>query len=142
MGDFVLITGDKVMFQPSFGQATVVVQPGTLIGSGKSKVTGKLVCVDGDEMKVTVPGCSYIAGSYSIPGTGTLFIKALAGDQKAKKIKSSGKSVLLKGSQFDAKFMVLVPAMKPSVPNPIPDATLQYMGKGSFQTTNTKVKAT
>lgn len=141
MGDFILITGDKAMFQPSFGQATVVVQPGTLMGSGKSKVTGKIVCVDGDEMKVTVPGCNYIAGPYSIPGTGTLFIKALAGDQKAKKTKSGGKPVLLKGSQFDAKFMVLVPAMQPSAPSPIPDTTLQYMGKGSFQTTNTKAKA-
>lgn len=141
MGDFVLITGDKAIFQPAFGQATVTVQPGTLVGSGKCKITGKIVCVDGDEIKVTVPGCPYISGPYSIPGSGTLFIKALGGDQKAKKVKSGGKPVLLKGSQFDAKFMVMVPAQQPTPTGPIPDTTLQYMGKGSFQTTNSKVKA-
>lgn len=141
MGDFILITGDKAIFQPTFGAATVTVQPGTLLGSGKSKITGKIICVDSDEKKVIVPGCPYIAGPYSIPGTGTLLIQALAGDQKAKKVKSGGKLVLLKGSQFEAKFMVLAPAQQPTPTGPVPDTVLQYMGKGSFQTTNTKVKA-
>ena len=142
MGDFIVITGDKAMFDgSSFGDAKVVAQPGTLIGKGKAKVTGKPVCVDGDEMTVVVPGCVYTTSKCTIPGSGTLFIKALGGDQKAKKVKSGGKPVILKGSQFDAKFMVMVPAQQPSSPSPIPDTMLQYMGKGSFQTTNTKVKA-
>ncbi|NES84096.1 MAG: hypothetical protein F6K10_23300 [Moorea sp. SIO2B7] len=142
MADFILITGDKAMFNPTFGQATVTVRPGDLIGTGKHKINGKLVCVDGDEKKVTVPSCPYITSKCSIPGMGMLFIKSLASDQKAKNVKSGGKPVLLKGGEFKAKFTVLVPAQQPSAPNPIPDTTLQYSGSGTFLSTNSKVKGT
>jgi hypothetical protein len=141
MADFILITGDKAMFNPTFGQATVVVQPGTLAGSGKCTVTGKPVCVDGDEKKVIVPGCTYMTAQHTIPGVGTLSIKSLGGDQKAKKAKSGGKPVLLKGSTFTAKFQVMTPAQQPGPP-PIADATPEYSGTGSFITTNVKVRAT
>ncbi|MBC1224978.1 hypothetical protein GNF10_16990 [Nostoc sp. UCD121] len=142
MADFILITGDKAMFNPTFGQAIVTVRPGDLVGTGKDKINQKLVCVDGDEKKVIVPGCPYMTSQYSIPGVGILSIESLAGNQKAKKTKSGGKSVLLKGASFKAKFQVLVPAQQPSVPSPIPDATPQYSGTGTFISLNSKVKGT
>ncbi|NER97017.1 MAG: hypothetical protein F6J86_24735 [Symploca sp. SIO1B1] len=142
MADFILVTGDKAMFNPTFGAATVVVLPGTLVGTGKDTINGKPVCVDGDEKKVIVPGCMYMTPQYSIPGVGTLSIQSLGGNQKAKKNKSGGKPVLLKGSTFKAKFQVMTPAQQPPpAPGPpIPDATPQYSGTGSFITTNLKVK--
>ncbi|MGD1951213.1 MAG: hypothetical protein ACFB14_16410 [Leptolyngbyaceae cyanobacterium] len=141
MADFILIDGDQVIFMPTFGMAIVVVQPGTLAGSGgKDTIGGKPVCVDGDEKDVSVPGCSYIAGPYSIPGTGTLKIEALAGNQKASKTNREGKAVLLKGSVFTAKFEVQSPAQQPSPGGPIPDGTPFYSGQGMFQTTNMKWK--
>ncbi|BAY84769.1 hypothetical protein NIES267_42660 [Calothrix parasitica NIES-267] len=142
MSDYILITGDKAMFNPNFGQATITVRPGDLIGTGKDKINQKLVCVDGDEKKVIVPGCSYITPQYSIPGVGMLFIQSLAANQKAQKTKSGGKPVLLKGGQFQAKFTVMVPAQQPSAPSPIPDSTPQYSGTGTFISMNLKVKGT
>lgn len=145
MSDFILITGDKANFTPAFGPATVVVKPGTLNGKGKTTLKGKKICIDGDEKNVSVPGCIYITPIYSIPGTGTLKINALGGDQKAKETKSGGKPVLLKGSNFTAKFEVQSPAKKPpSAPGepPTPDASPQYTGSGTFISTNTQWKGT
>lgn len=140
MPDFILTTGDKAIFNPTFGQAIVTVRPGNLIGTGTDKINRKLVCVDGDEKKVIVSGCPYMTPQYSIPGLGMLSITSLAGNQKAKTTKSGGKAVLLKGASFQAKFQVMVPAQQPSAPSPIPDATPQYSGTGKFITTNLKVK--
>jgi len=144
MADFVLLENDIANFLPAFGVATVVVVPGTLKASGPATANGSKVCVDGDESQVEVPGCSYMAPPHVIPGVGTLKIAALGGDQKATKTKSGGKAVLLKGSQFDAKFEVQVPAQQPppGPGPPIPDATPQYSGKGTFITTNMKFQAT
>ena len=144
MSDFILVDGDSVVFLPAFGAAVVVVQPGKLAGSGPASVGGKKICVDGDESKVSVPGCAYMTPQYSIPGTGTLKIAALAGDQKAKKTNTGGKAALLKGGNFTAKFEVQNPAKQPPpAPGPpIPDATPQYSGNGMFVTTNLKVTGT
>ena len=139
MPDFILIDGDMVTFLPAFGAAIVVVQPGTLAGSGPATIGGKKVCVDGDETKVSVPGCQYIAGAFVVPGTGTLTIASLGGDQKGTKTNSGGKAVLLKGSQFTAQFEVQSPAKQPPTAN-TPDSTPKYSGNGSFVTTNTKFK--
>jgi hypothetical protein len=86
----------------------------------------------------------YTTPQYSIPGTGTLKIAALAADQKAKRSRSGSKPILLKGSKFKAKFEVQNPAKQPPpVPgSPIPDATTQYSGEGTFVTTNTLFRAT
>jgi hypothetical protein len=144
MTDFVLITGDTVMFNPTFGQAIVVVQPGTLNGTGKDNVDGKLVCVEGDEATVRVLGCAYQTPQYSIPGVGMLSIASLGADQTAKRTKAGGKAVLLKGSVFNAKFEVMVPAQQPppGPSSPTPDSTPQYSGTGSFVTTNVRVQGT
>jgi hypothetical protein len=143
MSDFILIDGDLAIFMPNFGAAVVIVSPGTLAGSGPGKACGKPMCVDGDEGKLSVPGCMYLTPQYSIPGTGTLKIAALAGDQKAQVSKTGGKLVLLKGSTFTAKFEVQSPAMQPppGPGSPIPDSMSQYSGSGSFMTTNATVKA-
>jgi Contractile injection system spike tip protein len=144
MADFILIDGDKAIFLPSFGPAVVVVRPGDLKGSGPATFTGKRICVDGDEKRVAVPGCVYMTPVYSIPGTGTLKISALAGDQKASKTSTGGKAVLLKGSQFTARFEVQSPAQQPppGPGPPIPDAMPQYTGSGMFVTTNFKFQGT
>ena len=140
MPDFILIEGDKASFLPNFGPAVVVVRPADLKGSGPATLNGKKVCVDGDEKKVSVPGCTYMTPQYSIPGTGKLKIAALAPNQKAKKTKTGGKAVILKGGNFTATFEVQNPAKQPppGPGSPIPDATPQYSGSGMFITTNTK----
>ena len=140
MTDFILIDGDVVNFMPNFGPAIVLVQPGKMRGSGPATINGKKICVDGDEKNVSVSGCTYMTPQYSIPGTGTLKIAALAGNQKAKKTNTGGKLVLLKGANFTAKFEVQSPAKQPppGPGSPIPDATPQYSGNGMFITTNIK----
>jgi hypothetical protein len=144
VSDFILIEGDKAIFIPAFGAAVVVVKPGDLKGSGPATFGGKKLCVDGDEKKVSVPGCMYMTPQYSIPGTGTLKIAALAGNQKAKKTNTGGKPVLLKGGSFTASFEVQSPAKQPppGPGPPIPDATPKYSGNGMFNTTNTKYQGT
>ncbi|HAB19849.1 MAG TPA: hypothetical protein PLX89_27035 [Verrucomicrobiota bacterium] len=141
MSDFILIDGDKAMFLPAFGAAVVAVQPGTLVASGPASLNGKRVCVDGDETKVMVPGCTYLTPAYSVPGVGTLKIASLAGNQKAKKTKSGKKPVLLKGGNFTAKFEVTAPAQMPP-PASTPDSMAQYSGQGMFVTTNLKFTGT
>ena len=144
MPDFILVEGDKANFLPAFGAAVVVVKPGDLKGSGPATLNGKRVCVDGDEKDVSVPGCMYMTPQYSIPGSGTLKIAALAGNQKAQKTQTGGKAVLLKGGSFTAKFEVQSPAKQPppGPGPPIPDATPQYSGNGLFITTNMKFQGT
>lgn len=142
MSDFVLIDGDQVLFLPAFGPAIVIVQPGKLAGSGPATINGKAICVDGDERNVAVAGCSYMTPSHPIPGIGTLKIAALAGNQKARKAKTGGKPVLLKGAMFTAKFEVQSPAQQPTAAGLVPDGSPQYSGQGQFVSTNIKVSAT
>jgi hypothetical protein len=142
MSDFALIDGDLAMFVPVFGEAVVVVRPGTLVGSGPATVGGKPVCVEGDEASVEVAGCLYMTPKFPLPGTGTLKISGLAGDQVAK-VGTTGKTaMLLKGSKFTAEFKVTAPAKPPpSVPPQPPDATAKYSGSGNFITMNTTLLA-
>jgi hypothetical protein len=140
MADLILVDGDRVNFLPNFGAAVVIVQPGQLKGSGPATLNGKKICVDGDEKNVAVAGCTYMTPQYSIPGTGTLKIAALAGNQKAQKTHTGGKLALLKGGNFTAKFEVQTPAQQPppGPGSPIPDPLTQYSGSGLFITTNTQ----
>jgi len=140
MSDFVLVDGDQALFKPTFGAATVVVMPGRLQATGPMKVGGKKACVSGDEGSVSVKGCAYTAGAYSIPGVGTLEISALAGDQLAPTTKTGGIELMVKGGNFDASFSVDTPAMQPGSP-PTPDPAPKYSGSGSFSTVNSKTKA-
>lgn len=139
--DYILLDGDQVLFQPMFGSATVVPQPGNIKGSGGASLSGTKVCIEGDEGSVQVAGVMYSTPVYSIPGTGTLLIDQLAANQIADHTHSNNKKVLLKGSQFTAKFQVQSPAQQPSPSGPVPDGTPLYSnGKGSFVSANTKFR--
>lgn len=141
MPDYILIEGDQAIFLPSFGAATVVVQPGQMGASGPATFDGTKLCVEGDEGDVEVPGCMYMAGAFVIPGTGTLKIDSLGGDQVASKTSTGGKKVLLVGSTFTAKFEVQSPAKQPQPgAPPLDDPTPSYTGSGNFVTTNAKFR--
>ncbi len=144
MSDSVIVDGDTATFMPSFGAATVVVRPGRIAGSGPPTQGGKAICIDGDESSVEVAGCMYMTPQYSIPGSGTLKIDSLAGDQLTQKSSVGGTPMILKGGNFKAKFEVQSPAKQPppGPGSPIPDSTPQYSGSGSFVTINTELKAT
>ncbi|MBH8578153.1 hypothetical protein I8752_35455 [Nostocaceae cyanobacterium CENA369] len=141
MLDFILVTGDRAIFNPTFGKAIVAVRPGILNGTGIPTINKKKICLFGDEKKVIVPGCSYTSPPNITPGTGTLSIQSLAINQKARKVKSKRTAVLLKGTTFTARFQVIVPATTPTVP-PEPDTMLVYFGTGFFTTTNRTTKGT
>lgn len=144
MPDYVILENDIAQFMPAFSPAIVVVKPGNMPATGKTKVAGKNICLKGDEARLMVAGCSYMTPVYSIPGVGTLKIQSLAPNQLTVKSKSGGKNIILKGAQFIAVFEVQTPAQQPpkGPTPPIPDATPKYMGNGSFITTNLKFKAT
>lgn len=143
MGDFVVLQNDLVMFQPTLGAATVVVRPGTMLGSGPATTARRPICVEGDETNVVVAGCTYISGAHSIPGVGTLKIDRLGSDQTTTKTKHGGKALILVGATFTSKFEVQAPAMRPQPPGPpVPDPTPSYSGQGSFVTSNVTFKAT
>lgn len=142
MSDFILIDGDTVLFLPSFPPAIVIPLPANLKGSGKNNVNGQVVCIEGDEKKIEVKGCMYMAAPYVIPGVGTLKIASLATDQKAVKTKSGHKVVLLKGKSFEASFEVQTAAQMPP-PSSTPDPNPSYSGgKGMFMPKNLTVKGT
>lgn len=138
MTTHILIDGDQAVFLPAFGAAAVVVQPGRITGSGAATLGSKALCIAGDESSVSVAGCTYSTPQYSTPGTGTLTVSALGGDQKATKTRTGGTAVLLVGSSFTAKFSVQCPAkLIPPSGSPVPDSTPEYTGTGFFVTTNT-----
>jgi len=141
--DFIIKTGDLATFNPTFGQAQVVVAPGQISGSAQFTIDGSVGCVQGDEASVSVPGASYVSGSFTIPGVGTLTIQALGSDQLGQQTTSSQKPVILKGSTFQALFTVSVQAFMPNPGGqPIPDPVPQYFGTGQFVTTNVRSKGT
>lgn len=77
--DNYIVSGDQAIFLPNFGSAVITPIPGVIVGSAvKTTVTGKPVCLEGDEKKVVVPGVAYINASYSIPGVGVLTIQRSA----------------------------------------------------------------
>jgi hypothetical protein len=135
MSSFVVINGDTVSFEPTFGAATLVPPLTTTItGTGSKLTSGATSCVEGDEASVTLAGVSYSAPPF-VGGTGTLTIKQLASDQLAQKLTVGGKKAILVGSKFDATFTVTSPASNSSGT----DATPSYSGKGSFSTSDAKL---
>lgn len=140
--DFVIINGDQAVFDPSFAPATVIAPPGVITGSARKKINGLIACTEGDEATVVVAGAVYFTPSFPIPGAGTLTIESLGPDQKAKKGKSVGRALILRGSKFRVRFQVAAPAqvIQPGGTT-VPDLTPVYSGTGSFITTNTRVRA-
>lgn len=141
--DFVIRTGDQAIFNPSFPPAVAVVLPGMITGTGQSTNTGPIVCVQGDEASVVVPGVSYVAPPFTTPGFGTLTIAALNADQIAKQTKFLNKPAILKGTLFTAKLTVTIPATTTPPATPSADVVGRvYTGNGQFQTSNFKLKGT
>jgi hypothetical protein len=139
--DYVLIDGDQALFQPAFGAATVVVLPGSLRASGPATLSGKKICVAGDEASVAVNGCVYLTPTHPIPGSGCLEIASLAGDQQARTTNTGGRNPLLVGGSFTARFKVEAPAQQPTAGGPVPDPTPTYSGSGRFLTSNRILRA-
>lgn len=138
--DNYIVSGDTVVFLPAFGSAIITPIPGTITGSAtKTTVTGKPVCLEGDEKKVSVPGVAYINAAYGIPGVGTLTIERLNGDQTSKKTTIEGKAPILMGTTFTAKFTVNTPAQMPTPGGPVPDSVPMFTGQGMFTPTNMTV---
>lgn len=131
MSNFIVLDGDKAMFLPAFGACIVVVQPGTISGTGHATVGGKKVCLASDFSSVEVKNCSYIEPPYVVPGQGTLKIQSLNGDQQ-KAWCQSPDTVIVVGTLFNAVFDVTSPAKKPSPPNDPDTVKKKTGGKGSF----------
>jgi len=111
MGDFIIKTADLATWIPAFGKATILAPiPFPMIGTAKHNVNVVPACVEGDEKTVIVPS-PYISPPYTVPGAGVITIKKLASDQLTTTTKSGGKKIILKGSQYDAKFQVAAPAI-------------------------------
>ena len=132
--DQMIKTGDMVKFgdkASKIGAAIVTIPPVPISGTGKHSLKMFPGCVEGDEKKVVGSG-AYMTATHSIPGSGMAFIDKLGDDQVSKVTTSGNKGVILKGSTFKAKFTVMIPAMQPSSPSPIPDTTPIYQGEGEF----------
>jgi len=140
VSNFIILTEDIVHFMPIFGEAIVTTQEGKISGSGKSSVEENKVCRDGDEKDISIPNCTYMTKVYPLLGTGTLKIDSLEENQKSKKMKDSGKPVLIKGRKFKAVFEVHNPAKAPpkGAAPPELDQTKKYSGKGIFISSNIK----
>lgn len=141
MADYILTEGDEALFDSAFVGAAVVVRPGKLVGSGPATIEGKKICVQGDEMKVVVEGCTYTTMIHPTSGVGTLTIFQLAANQKATKTNSGNNPVLLRGDKFQAQFEVKS-AAKQAPPANTPDTSKIYLGTGSFNTKNSLFQGT
>jgi len=138
--DTVILEGDMAQFQPAMGAATLIgMLMVPLSGTGTLMITGKKVCLEGDEKNVQLP-INYTQGPYVIPGMGILKITALGGDQLSTKL-VNGKKLILKGSNFQAEMQVTAPAQQPTPNGPVPDATPKYAGQGQFTSLNLKLNA-
>lgn len=140
--DILIIDGDTVQFNPLQGMAIVVVRPVKIKASGKTKIKGKKICIQGDETKVEVANCMYSTPSFPVPGKGVLKIASLASNQLTKKSKSANKPMLLKGAVFNSKFEVQSPAKLITPTGEVPDPMPFYMGVGKFTPNNNSIKAT
>ncbi|ALL39863.1 hypothetical protein B9T65_00135 [Serratia marcescens] len=141
MGALVVATGDVVIFQPSFGNRTLLAPAqAVLAGTGRFMVNGKPGCVIGDLAKVVVPDIPYMAGNFSVPGVGMIQLVVAGPDQVAHKV-LSGTPVLIKGSECQAVFIPTAPATDPSSGVPDPTVGVPTPGRGQFMVTQLKVIA-
>jgi hypothetical protein len=88
--DFVVKTGDLATFNPTFGAAIVIVAPGNLTGSGRFKIDGQLVCVQGDEATDSVPGIGLLSRKFNVhphltPKERTYLLESIAHPQPSRR---------------------------------------------------------
>ncbi|MCF2134585.1 MULTISPECIES: hypothetical protein [Mycetohabitans] len=138
MSDIIVMDGDTLLFEPMFGNRQVIVAAPVMIrGSGHATVSGRPVCVLGDEKKVQAQA-QYLIPGYS-PGQGLVSILQLLPNQQTPRC-NSGAPILLKGQQFIARFTPTQPAIMTNPPNS-PDVPTPTMGKGRFMTTQMFARA-
>jgi hypothetical protein len=142
MGELMVATGDVVMFEPNFGNRTLMAPAqAVLAGTGRFMVKGKPGCVISDLAKVVVPGVPYVSGNFTVPGVGLIQLVMAAPDQIGKQV-FSGAPVLIKGGQCQAMFIPTAPAtMPPPANTPDPTVGVPTPGKGRFVVTQVNVKA-
>lgn len=145
----VILSGDEVrilkvfgnrmvfteIFDPTIDALTRVHVTGNIRGSGHARVSGKKMCVLGDEKKVSLTGLYIVPGCVT-PGIGKVTITALDEDQVTPWCASDA-PLITQGALFTlfkCRFTPTVPAMMPGVP-PIPDpgASLPTSGFGLFR---------
>jgi hypothetical protein len=132
-----VVDGDMLQFDPTFGHRMVTpTAPARIAGKGRASVGKKRICVVGDEKLVQVPAQYTVPGH--TPGQGTITIAMLAADQQRPRSKS-GAAMIVKGSQFIARFLPTVPAVNSSSGTPEPSAP--SMGKGRFIVSQTFARA-
>ena len=135
MPDNILRTGDLAIFDRVMGQAIMLMHYSkALQGSSSLSINGKNCCMVNDEKQVIIHHCVYNAPPY-LNGKGILFIESLGEDQQTKFYKIDEKAVILKGSKFNALFVVMSPASfidSKLILDPRPT----YRGQGHFQVNN------
>lgn len=136
----VIVDGDKMVFEPSFGDRIVIlVSPPIIHGTGHATIGGMKVCIKGDEANVKL-NATYTTSSHTTPGTGIVTIKALDSSQLASECNSAA-ALITKGQQkFTASFTPNAPATTP--PDSSPDlVTDPSDGKGEFMASQSWVNA-
>ncbi len=161
MADSILLTGDRILLTPTSGEAITI--DITLLGSGALFRDGRAVCVVGDDAagKLTavmlkseadaggkLPAKPLIAppaltgkgryrtATYDTPGEGTLVITSPFTTIAKAAAPIDGKTPLLTGCKFTAKFTVEKAAQKskPVDPKkPEVDPAKEYSGAGVFE---------
>ena len=123
----IIRTGDQVQFMPNFGAAILLAPAITTITGTAATVSaaGMTACVEGDEKTVVLPGIPYMSGSFVTPGTCTLTIQQLGGDQLSRKTKIGGKAV--EGCYFTNHYSA--EEQRPAVQKLIADYRAKYDGK-------------
>ncbi|MBU3895417.1 hypothetical protein KH388_22250 [Serratia rubidaea] len=141
MGDLIVVTGDLVIFEPTFANRTLLAPAQAMLaGSGRFMVNGKPGCLVSDLAKVVVPGVPYSAGNFTVPGVGTVQLVVAGADQRAHKV-FSGLPLLLKGGECQAMFIPTAPATDPASGSPDPTVGTPTPGKGRFIVTQMAVRA-
>ncbi|MCW2596108.1 MAG: hypothetical protein JWR06_439 [Jatrophihabitans sp.] len=142
MGDFIIKTNDMIQITvPPPALVPMITAPVPLIGTGTTVMIGGVpVCLMGDEMPPSLMApMPYTAPPFVTPGMGTLTI-ILKPDNLSKKT-MQGKSMLLKGTTFDAMFNVSAPAMQPTPAGPVPDPLMVKKCTCMFITTNVNTQS-
>ena len=127
-----LLDGDLVVFEPTFGTAIAV---GALVvpvrGSALATADGRALCVERDVTSVTA-SVAYSTSSCPVPGAGRLEVTSLGKDQLSAVATSSGEALALATGRIEAALKVTAPASGPP-PASTPDTTVSYRGSARFQ---------
>ncbi|MBV4482652.1 MULTISPECIES: hypothetical protein [Pseudomonas] len=138
MSDQLVVQGDMVKINPSFGPMIVNAPPVPMVAMGLPNIAGKAICVMGDEKMLQIMG-TYTKGQFVTPGMGIAKVVGLAPNQPLPWLMVGGKPALCKGAQFQVMFTPTVPAIDPSTGTP--DVPVPGMGTGAFIATEVSVLA-